>query len=254
MNKNTIGIISAIVAVIGLAFVSSWMCLFPLGAAFTLAVIGLFGGKDKDRMTPFIGMLVSIAGILIMCQFAGFIPTFGFKPIGIAVRGFWGSSNSEINSREDALNMVNEMTGGALEELDDELRAAGYQNGIDGYESDSSELADGGSLQSESSDGIDWSMNSGSNDADAGSVVGQWRATLEGHVIVLTFEDGGTGTMQAESMSAPTSWVQNGRNLTITYYNEEGFADETEEFSIEINGDTMTLKKPDGSMWQMTRI
>lgn len=256
MNKNVIGIISAILAIVGLVFVSSWMCLFPLGAAFTLAVIGLFGGKGKDKTTPFIGMLVSVAGIVIMCQFAGFIPTFGFKPIGIAMKGIFSSSgdaNTEIKSREDALAYVNEATGGALDELNEELKAAGLENGLDGYETDSSQLADGG--RSQTSDGIDWSMKTDSNtDAGNESVVGAWKYLMEGHVAVVTFDNGGTGTMQIESYSSDLAWEQRGKNLQIDYMDERGIIAETEEFGIEFEGNKLRLVKPDGSVWIMERM
>lgn len=213
MEKNGLGIVAAIISVIGLALVSSWWCLFPLGIGFTLAVIGLFGSKGKEKMTSLIAMLVAAAGILVMCQFAGFIPTLGFRPIGIeSFKETFGMDGSDEENDE-----YEEERGGR--------DSAG--DTIEDYEKS-------GSKSKKGTGGIE-------------DFIGVWNTMIEGHMIVMNFFEDGTGVMQSDSMVANLSWEQNGNAnaVTIKYYDPSGALSETEEVSFEINGDEMTMKKLD---------
>lgn len=213
MEKNKLGIFAAIISIIGLALVSSWWCLFLLGIGFTLAVIGLFGSKGKEKATSLIAMLVAAAGILVMCQFAGFIPTLGFKPIGIeSFKETFGMDGSE----ED-------------EDGEEESRSGKDSAGdtIEDYEKS-------GSKSKKGSGGIE-------------DFVGVWNVLIDGHMIVYNFYEGGSGIMQSDSAAAELSWEQNGsaNAVTIKYYDPSGALAETEEISFEINDDEMIMKKLD---------
>lgn len=215
MEKNVLGIIAAIVSVAGLALVSSWWCLFPLGIGFTLAVVGFFGSKGKDKSMPFIAMLVAAAGILVMCQFAGFIPTIGFKAIGV---------ESGLFDKE-AKEKAKELSDETLDELGDAYDAV--SDTLDNLE---------GVVNEETGSS---SSNGGSGGSD--DFIGSWNYMLNGHMIAMNFYEDGKGIMQSDSGVAELEWEKHGRTLTIRYLDASGAVAETEEVDYEVNGDELIM-------------